>query len=257
VRGSVLKRAGLDACDHLIVGSGPMSEGILHDLHRMGIEVHNAYGLTEAPLVTLNRKGRNRIGSVGEPLPFTDVSIADDGEVLVKGPQVTSGYEGDAPQPFRDGWLRTGDLGSMDGGYLVLSGRKKELIKTAYGKFVSPMKVESMLRDSPLVTEALLVGEGRPYCVALLWLEGKDLDDDKIAQLDATVMAVNSRLSQPERARRWAVMAGELSVDRGEVTANLKLRRAKVESKYASLLAALYSDARAHPDALHLGGERG
>ena len=257
VRRSALERAGLDACGHLLVGSGPMSDRILKDLNRLGIEVHNAYGLTEAPLVTLNRKGRNRIGTVGEPLPFTEVGIAGDGEVLVRGPQVTSGYEGDAPPPFQDGWLRTGDLGSMDRGHLVLSGRKKELIKTAYGKFVSPMKVESMLRDSPLVTEVLLVGEGKPYCVALLWTEGKPMDQEGISQLDAFMMGVNSRLSQPERARRWAVVAGELSVDSGEVTANLKLRRAKVESRYSGLLAALYSEARTHPDALHLGGEKG
>ncbi|HUL40052.1 MAG TPA: AMP-binding protein [Methanomassiliicoccales archaeon] len=256
VRRSALKRSGLDACDHLIVGSGPMSDLMLQDFRRLGIEVHNAYGLTEAPLVTLNRKGRNRIGSVGEPLPFTQVSVADDGEVLVKGPQVTSGYEGGAPSPIQDGWLRTGDLGSLEGGYLSLSGRKKELIKTSYGKFVSPMKVESLLRDSPLVAEALLVGEGRPYCVALLWPEGKVASDKDLADLDEMVSKVNSNLSQPERARRWAVVRGELSVDKGEVTANLKLRRSRVEAKYESLLTALYSDGTSHPDALHIGGER-
>lgn len=255
VRRAVLKRAGLDACDHLIVGSGPMSDIMLEDFRRLGVEVHNAYGLTEAPLVTLNRKGRNRIGTVGEPLPQTEVRTAADGEVLVRGPQVTSGYEGDAEPPFAEGWLRTGDLGAMRDGFLVLQGRKKELIKTAYGKFVSPMKVESMLRDSPLIAEALLIGEGRPYCTALLWPEGKDLDGAKMTALDDTVRQVNQRLSQPERARRWAVVKGELSVDRGELTANLKLRRSKVEAKYAALLASLYSGESSHPDAAHIGGE--
>jgi long-chain acyl-CoA synthetase len=253
VRRNILRRAGLDACDHLIVGSGPMSDHMLHDFRRMGVEVHNAYGQTEAPLITLNRKGRNQIGTVGEPLPQTQVTIADDGEVLVKGPQVTSGYEGDVPPPFRDGWLCTGDLGRLEGCHLGLTGRKKELIKTAYGKFVSPMKVESMLRDSPLISEAMVVGEGRPYCVALLWPEGRPED---VAAVDRAVMEVNAQLSQPERVRRWALVRGELSVERGEVTANMKLRRATVESRFSGLMGALYSGEGHHEDAMHMGGER-
>ncbi len=251
---AALKRAGLDECQHLIVGSGPMGNDILSDLDRLGIVVHNAYGLTEAPLVTLNRKRRNRIGSVGEPLPSTDVAIAEDGEVLVRGPQVTSGYHDyQGQQPFRDGWLLTGDLGKVEGGYLFLEGRKKELIKTSYGKFVSPMRVESMLRDSILLAEALMVGEGKPYCIALLWPEGSDWSDDIAAKIDATVREVNARLSQPERPRRWAVVKGRLSVQSGELTANLKLRRPKVEASFADLIAALYSGADSHNDALHIG----
>lgn len=234
---ATLKRSGLDECQHLIVGSGPMGNDILTDLERLGIVVHNAYGLTEAPLVTLNRKGRNRIGSVGEPLPMTEVMIAEDGEVLVRGPQVTSGYHDfEGQQPFRDGWLLTGDLGKMDGSYLYLEGRKKELIKTSYGKFVSPMRVESMLRDSPLLVDALIVGEGRPYCIALLWPERQDWDADLAFKVDETVHTVNVRLSQPERPRRWALIRGKLSVENGELTANLKLRRSKVEARYAELI---------------------
>lgn len=253
---AALKRSGLEACQHLIVGSGPMGNDILADLERLGVVVHNAYGLTEAPLVTLNRKGRNRIGSVGEPLPSTEIAIAEDGEVLVRGPQVTSGYHDfKGQQPFRDGWLLTGDLGKIDDGYLHLEGRKKELIKTSYGKFVSPMRVESMLRDSPLLAEALVVGEGKHYCIALLWLEGTDWSDGSPHKIDATVREVNARLSQPERPRRWAVVKGRLSVESGELTANLKLRRPRVEARFADLIAALYSGAGSHPDALHLGME--
>ncbi len=252
---AALKRAGLDDCDHLIVGSGPMGDDILADLERLGIVVHNAYGLTEAPLVTLNRKGRNRIGSVGEPLPMTEVATAEDGEVLVRGPQVTAGYQDClGQQPFRDGWLLTGDLGRVEEGYLYLEGRKKELIKTSYGKFVSPMRVESMLRDSPLLAEALIVGEGKPYCIALLWLE-RDWNAKLAVDIDATVRDVNARLSQPERPRRWAVVKGMLTVESGELTANLKLRRPKIEARYAELISALYADNDSHPEALHIGGE--
>ncbi|MGD1060007.1 MAG: AMP-binding protein [Methanomassiliicoccales archaeon] len=254
---TALRRAGLDECDHLIVGSGPMGIDILSDLSRLGIEVHNAYGLTEAPLVTLNREGRNRIGSVGEPLPMTEVRTAEDDEVLVRGPQVTPGYHDyEGEQPFRDGWLLTGDLGRVEGGYLFLEGRKKELIKTSYGKFVSPMRVESMLRDSPLVSEALLIGEGRPYCIALLWPEGK-WDAKTADEIDRMVKEVNSRLSQPERARRWAVAKGDLSVERGELTANLKLRRRVVEERYFSLISSMYASTGEHQDAWHVGWEEG
>ncbi|MDD1743837.1 MAG: AMP-binding protein, partial [Methanomassiliicoccales archaeon] len=252
---AALKRAGLDECQHLIVGSGPMGNDILTDLERLGIVVHNAYGLTEAPLVTLNRKGRNRIGSVGEPLPMTEVATAEDGEVLVRGPQVTSGYHDyEGQQPFRDGWLLTGDLGKVEDDYLYIQGRKKELIKTSYGKFVSPMRVESMLRDSPLLAEALIVGEGKPYCIALLWPEG-EWNAELAKKIDETVREVNARLSQPERPRRWAVVKGKLSVESGELTANLKLRRPKVEVRYAELISAIYAGVDSHPDALHVGEE--
>ena len=102
--------------------------------------------------------------------------IAEDGEVLVRGPQVTAGYfEADAPSPVQDGWLHTGDLGRLtEDGYLVLEGRKKELFKTSYGKYVQPAKVEALLRDIPGIAETMLVGEGRPYCVALLWIIDPD-----------------------------------------------------------------------------------
>ncbi len=140
--------------------------------------------MTEAPLVTLNRLGANRLGTVGEPLPQTEIRVAEDGEVLVRGPQVMAGYfdgqaGGEIAQPFRDGWLLTGDLGRLTPeGSLVLTGRKKELIKTSYGKYVQPAKVESLLREIPGVAEAMLVGEERPYCVALLWVQGQALDAD-------------------------------------------------------------------------------
>jgi long-chain acyl-CoA synthetase len=152
LRRVLLRRAGLDRCAQLIVGSAPASPELLGRLGDLGVEVHDAYGLTEAPLVALNRRGRNRIGTVGEPLPETSVRVAADGEVLVRGPQVTPGYvDAGMDQPFRDGWLATGDLGHLTAdGYLVIDGRKKELLKTAYGKYLHPAKVEAMLRALPV-----------------------------------------------------------------------------------------------------------
>ena len=176
LRWGLLGKLGLRGATQLAIGSASASEKLLLNYRELGIEIHNAYGLTEAPLVTLNRAGANRIGTVGAPLPHTEVRLAEDCEVLVRGPQVTGGYfEADVPSPVQDGWLHTGDLGHLTAdGYLVLEGRKKELFKTSYGKYVQPAKIEALLRDIPGIAEAMLVGEGRPYCVALLWIADPD-----------------------------------------------------------------------------------
>jgi long-chain acyl-CoA synthetase len=245
LRRALLRRAGLDRCAQLVVGSAPTSRDLLDRLRDLGVEVHDAYGLSEAPLVTLNRLGRNRIGTVGEPLPETSVRIAADGEVLVRGPQVTPGYvDAGVAQPFRDGWLATGDLGHLTAdGFLVIDGRKKELIKTAYGKYLHPAKVEALLRELPGVAEAMVVGEGRPYCAALLWTDAPA--GTAPAELDQAMAVLNARLEQPEQVRRWAVLPYDLSVEGGELTANLKLRRAVVAERLDDVVASLYDQAPA------------
>jgi long-chain acyl-CoA synthetase len=222
------------------------------------VEVHNAYGLTEAPLVTLNRRGRNRIGTVGEPLPDTEVRIAEDGEVLVRGPQVTIGYaDADATQPFREGWLQTGDLGSVtDEGALIIDGRKKDLLKTAYGKYVEAAKVEAMLREIPGVSESMVVAEGRPFATALLWFEeaaDRNISVlDQVSVLDQMVKEVNRRLSHPEQVKRWAVLPYDLSIEGGDLTPNLKLRRHNVATRLRSVIESLYAGA-APQAGLHIG----
>ena len=240
VRRTVLRRAGLDRCAQLIVGSAQVPEGLLAGFHELGVEVHDAYGLTEAPLLTLNRSRRNRIGTVGEPLPGTTLRIADDGEILARGPQVTVGYADEsAAQPFRDGWLTTGDLGHMDHGFLVVDGRKKELLKTSYGKYLNPAKIEARLRMIPGVTTAMVVGEARPYCAALLWIDGApdDPQRDVVAQ---EIAAIDRGLSHPEQVKRWAVLADDLSIDGGDLTPNLKLRRDRVATRFGDVIDGLY-----------------
>ena len=240
LRRTLLRRTGLDRCAQLVVGSAPVSPELLARLRELGVEVHDAYGLSEAPLVTLNRLGRNRIGTVGEPLPETEVRIAADGEVLVRGPQVTQGYvDAGVAQPFQDGWLATGDLGHLTGdGFLVIDGRKKELIKTAYGKYLQPTRLEALLRELPGVAEAMVVGEGRPYCAALLWTDAPA--GPAPAELERAMAALNARLEQPEQVRRWAVLPYDLTVEGGELTANLKLRRAVVAERLGEVVASLY-----------------
>jgi long-chain acyl-CoA synthetase len=250
LRRGLLGRAGLDRCAQLIAGSALVSEELLSNLRELGIEVHDAYGLTEAPLVALNRLGANKIGTVGQPLPETDIKIAEDGEILVRGPQVTRGYFGENEQPFMDGWLMTGDLGRLEAGYLVIEGRKKELLATSYGKKIQPQKIETMLRAIAGVAEAMVVAEGRPYCAAVLWTgEGAQVET-----LDAQVGKVNSRLSHPEQIKRWAALGNDLTIESGELTANLKLRRREVEKRRSALVSALYGEGAPPQEVLRMGG---
>jgi long-chain acyl-CoA synthetase len=259
LRRQTLKKAGLDRCAQLIAGSAPCSEEMLRNFRELGIEIHNAYGMTEAPLVTLNRLGANRLGTVGEPLPKTEIRTAEDGEVLVRGPQVMAGYfdgqsAGEVGQPFRDGWLFTGDLGCLSPeGSLILQGRKKELFKTSYGKYVQPAKVESLLREIPGVAEAMLVGEERPFCVALLWVSEPVLADETENCIDRWVGEVNRELSHPEQVKRWAVLANNLSIETGDLTANLKLKRQAVARRLADVVDALYDGANPTQTVLHIG----
>jgi long-chain acyl-CoA synthetase len=251
VRWFLLRKAGLGRCAQLIVGSAPADEALLRSFQELGIEIHDAYGLTEAPLVTLNRLGTNRLGTVGQLLPETEVGFAEDGEVLVRGPQVTAGYFGrDVTQPLCDGWLLTGDLGLLTAdGYLVIEGRKKELIATSYGKKIHPAKVEKSLKAIPGVAEAMLVGEGKPYCVSLLWLEEGYRD---FSAVDQAVLEANTRLSHPEQPKRWALLEHDLSAEGGELTANLKLKRQVVSGRLERVIAALYGGATP-PGVLHVG----
>jgi long-chain acyl-CoA synthetase len=242
VRRGLLRAAGLDRCAQLIVGSAPAGDQLLGSLGELGIEVHDAYGLTEAPLVTLNRVGRNRIGTVGEALPDTRIRIAADGEVLVRGPQVTAGYLGDVRQPFHEGWLETGDLGRLTEGALVIEGRKKDLIKTSYGKYVRATRIEAMLRDLPGVEEAMVVGESRPFCAALLWVDRAHADEASRKALDGAIVRMNRDLSHPEQVKRWAVLTQPLSVASGALTPNLKLRRGVVLGRFAREVDALYAE---------------
>ncbi len=245
-----LGKAGLDRCSQLIVGSATSSQHLIQDYHSLGVEIHNAYGLTEAPLVTLNRRGANRICTVGEPLPETHIRIAKDGEVLVKGPQVTPGYfESDIIPPKKGGWLQSGDIGFITSeGSLVITGRKKELIINSYGKSIDPLWIEALLRDAPGTSEVMLVGEGKPYLSALFWVE-KDYDP---LEIEKTIQKINQDLSRPEQVKRWGILPNDLSIDGGDLTANMKLKREIITRRYHDVIDALYHGTP-HPLILHFG----
>ena len=235
LRTAVLKKAGIDRCRQLIVGSAPVSEALLLHFRELGIEVHNAYGQTEAPLITINRLGDNVIPTIGTPLPETDVTAEEDGELIVRGPQVALGYYGLETETIRDGVLRTGDLGVIhENGHITLFGRKKDFIITAYGKNISIPKIEERLKDIPGISEAVLIGENRPYCTALLWQE-HDIPD-----LQEQINAINETLSHPEQIRRYRVIGAPLSIAAGELTPNLKVKRAVVEEHFKEIIGEMY-----------------
>lgn len=262
LRRMVLRKAGLDHCRQLLVGSAPIGMDLLESFRSLGIEIHNAFGVTEAPLITLSRLGQNELGSVGALLPDTEARIGDDGQVYVRGPQVTCGYDG-APEPATDadGWFCTGDLASWSpAGNLVLNGRKKEILVTSYGKNIAPQKIEVLLKGIDGVSEAMVVAEGKPFTTALIWLEEGDaaIGDFDFEALDAAVCDVNSQLSHPEQVKRWIVAVRPLSIADGELTPNLKVRRNIVAQTRADLVGLLYDDwndaeCYAVDDALHRG----
>lgn len=236
LRRGVLRKAGLNRCSQLLVGSAPISEELLLRFRALGIEIHNAYGQTEAPLITLNRLGDNVIPSIGTPLPNTRVDVAPDGELIVSGPQVALGYYQLPSDTFRDGKLHTGDLGSIDtDGHIYIRGRKKDMLITSYGKNINCSKVEQRLTDIPGVEQAVLVGEQRPYCTALLWTDGD------VASLQADIDRMNSTLSHPEQVKRWRIIATPLSIKNGELTPNLKVKRNVVIARYSKEIEELYN----------------
>lgn len=233
---AVLRKAGLNKCSQLLVGSAPISEELLHKFRDIGIEIHNAYGQTEAPLITLNRLGDNVIPSVGTPLPDTTVNVASDGELVVSGPQVALGYYRLKTDTFQDGMLHTGDLGRVDAEeHVYISGRKKDMLITSYGKNINCTKIEQLLMDIPCVEHAVLVGEQRPYCTALLWTVGST---DSLA---ADIGQLNQQLSHPEQVKRWRIVDQPLSISRGELTPNLKVKRNVVLEHYLQEIETLYT----------------
>ena len=252
-------------------GGAPLGWRLGHFLRGAGITILEGWGLTEtSAAVTLNRPALQRIGTVGPPLPGCSVRIGDDGEVLVRGPNVFAGYWRNAPATAEafdeDGWFHTGDLGTLDGEHLVITGRKKDLIVTASGKNVAPALLEDRLRAHWLIDQCLLVGDRRPYIGALLTLDPEALrrwkrqhhkplhadvaelrdDPDLTATLQAAVDAVNRAVSAAEAIKRFRVVAGPFVVGE-ELTPTQKIRRDTALVKWASEVEALYQPASPVP----------
>jgi long-chain acyl-CoA synthetase len=253
---------------YAISGASPLNRRDAHFFRGAGVDVLEGYGLTEttAPC-TVNIPSRTRVGTVGIPLPGTTIRIADDGEVLVQGMGVFSSYHNNpsaTAEAFTDGFFRTGDLGSLDeDGFLTITGRKKDLLVTAGGKNVSPGPLEEQLRAARLISQAVVVGEGRPFIAALLTLDEAELPaycaaagmaplsaadaatDPRIrAELQRAVDAANRSVSRAEAIRSFTVLAEDFSVASGHLTQSLKVKRATVVQDYADEIDALYKAPR-------------
>ncbi|MGW5847350.1 AMP-dependent synthetase/ligase [Streptomyces sp. NPDC055254] len=249
---------------HAMSGGSAMSRRLGLFFDGAGITVFEGYGLTEScAAATANPPGATKYGTVGPPIPGSSVHIADDGEVWLHGSHIFSGYLGDpraSEEVLRGGWLATGDLGRLDeDGYLVITGRKKEILVTSNGKSVSPVALEERVRSHPLVSQCVLVGNDRPYIAALLTLDMEGIahwlslrgrpqlpaaalvnDADLTAEVRRAVVAANTLVSQAEAIRTFRVLAEEFTEERGLLTPSLKLKRRAIEKAYAREVAALY-----------------
>ncbi|MFJ4682298.1 AMP-dependent synthetase/ligase [Streptomyces sp. NPDC088789] len=229
-----------------------------------GVQIYEGYGLTESSAAaTANPPGRTRYGSVGRPIPGVTVRIADDGEILLRGANVFQGYLNDPEatgETLHDGWLATGDLGCLDeDGYLTITGRKKEILVTSGGKSVSPGPLEERVRDHPLISQCVVVGNDRPFIAALVTLDPEAVehwllmrgrrppppaelvrDPDLENEVRRAVVAANTRVSQAESIRTFRILARPFTEEHGLLTPSLKIKRRAIEKAYAKEVRALY-----------------
>jgi long-chain acyl-CoA synthetase len=247
-----------------LTGAAPIGREVLEFFDACGVTVLEGYGMSESTAAgTLNTPKRRRIGTVGRALPGTEVRIAGDGEVLMRGPHVFSGYYKDpaateeALEP--DGWLRTGDLGALDDGYLSITGRKKDIIITSSGKNITPVNIENALKENRWISEAVVYGDAHPYLVALIALDPEELpalaaklgvdadieamaSDDRVrSEIQGVVDATNERFARIEQVKRFLVLDRDLSQATGEMTPTMKVKRAVVYERYHDELEGLYA----------------
>jgi long-chain acyl-CoA synthetase len=245
-------------------GAAPIAQEILEFFFACGVPVLEGYGMTEtATAATASTLASYRFGSVGRPLPGMEVRIADDGEVLLKGPNIFQGYYKNDDASFGsivDGWLHTGDLGSVDeDGFLFITGRKKDIIITAGGKNLTPANVENDLKQSRWISQAVMHGDRRPFPVALITLDAEEivhfarehgLSEDPAALsreprvhelIQAELDRVNAKYAQVEQIKKFAILDHDLSQETGELTPTLKVKRNVINDKYADLFDALYA----------------
>ena len=251
-----------------LVGAAPIAPDLLAFFDACGVLVLEGYGLTETcAATTLNTVDALRFGTVGKPLPGVQVAIADDGEILIRGPHVFNGYYRDPAATDEvltaDGWFRSGDLGALSpDGFLSITGRKKDLIITSSGKNITPVNLESELRESRYITEAVVYGDKRPYLVAMLTLDRDEstklarrfgiatdpvtiaADPRVHAELEHEVDRVNRKFARIEQVKRFAILGHDLTQADGELTPTMKVKRAIVYDKYADVFAGLYEQRR-------------
>jgi long-chain acyl-CoA synthetase len=250
---------------YFVSGGAPLSPALSYAFLASGINILQGYGATESCIVSANRPENNQVGSVGLPFEGIEVAIAEDGEILLRGPNIMRGYYGHPEETaavLNDGWFATGDVGHLDKeGRLYITDRKKDLFKLSNGKYVAPQQIESLLKQSEFVSQVVVVGAGRKQPVALIVPEweavrqalaaaGEDVPSDRVAlvkfpsaikmvQNDAALLT--RELADYERIRRVALLPDEFTIDRGELTPTLKVKRRVIDQKFSELIEELYS----------------
>jgi long-chain acyl-CoA synthetase len=252
-------------CHASISGGAPLGARLGHFYRGVGLTVYEGYGLTEtSAAITVNQVGALKIGTVGKLVPSNSMRIADDGELLLRGGVVFHGYwhnEQATNESFEDGWFKTGDLGVVDeDGFLTITGRKKEIIVTAGGKNVAPAVLEDRLRSNPLISQAMVVGDAKPFIGALITIDpeaiegwkqrnGKSAgssvaelanDPDLLAEVDAAVKQANLAVSHAESIRKFRILPVDFTEDTGELTPTMKVKRKVVAEKFADDIEAIY-----------------
>ena len=263
---SKLKTALGGQCQAAVSGGGPLGARLGHFFRGVGVTIYEGYGLTETTAaVSVNTPEHIRVGSVGRPLPGHAAKIADDGELLLRGPVVFNGYWGNpeaTEEAFADGWFKTGDLGAIDeDGFITITGRKKEIIVTAGGKNVSPAVLEDSLRAHPLISQVMVVGDGRPFIGALItldpealpgWKERNSLpadtpieklveNPDLIAEIEAAVAETNKLVSKAEQIKKHTILTVDWTQETGELTPKMSLKRNVVMKQCAAEVERIYS----------------
>ena len=248
----------------MLSGGAPLARDIAEFFHAVGLPIFEGYGLTETtPALTVNHPGRYRLGTVGTALDCCEIRIAEDGEILARGANVASGYyerpEATAEAWDAEGWFHTGDIGEIDAdGFLRITDRKKDLIKTSGGKYVAPQKVENLLKLQPHVSQAVVIGDNRKYCTALVTLDapqvegwarehGLEIPPGELAQhpevqklIESEIAAVNQHLASWESLKYVRVLPNDFSVESGELTPSLKVKRKVVAARYADVIESMY-----------------
>jgi len=249
----------------MVSGSAPLSRATAEFFYAVRMPIIEGYGLTEsAPVICVNPLHRPKLGSVGPTIPGVEIRIAEDGEILARGPNIMRGYWGrpdDTAAVLTDGWLRTGDIGEIDGdGYLTITDRKKDIIVTSGGKNIAPQPIQQRLKASPLVADAIVIGDRRNFPAALIVPDFAAIEAalhrygapsgtreqlaaraDVQALFQVLVDDINVHLAQYERIKRFALLPSEMTVEGGELTPTLKLRRSVVEARWASEIEQLYA----------------
>ncbi len=282
LQGKLKEKIGMANCRFAITGAAPINTDILRLFQSLGVPIFEGYGMTEDTAgATINYAGMNRIGTVGPAFPNTEIKIAEDGEVLIKGRHVMKGYYKNpeaTAETIIDGWLYSGDVGEVDAdGFVRITGRKQEIYVTSGGKNIAPLVVEETMKSISIISQCFLVGDGRKFCSALFTLDAGAIIRDKLGvdanevpkdpfeqmaklkelghtfddftgsdevrvEVQTQVDVLNARFSSPEQVKKFSILPRDFTIDDGELTPTLKIRRKQISENWSAEIEAMYAE---------------